>query len=458
MTSHVTLKSWKRLSLFPHSALSFHAGHRGGTKMLLLVIITGLLASVSSKPCDTDGSNQDLLRSLNKNLLRSLDREEGRPNPSIHLALRLSDHHNLAKERDYLNKLKEELHNDIQSSLTNSRPATGILALYSLALKSSCYDLNTVTFTIGDKSETLLTQLKKQMEQEKEHIAFSQRPLTNYYQYSLGVLALCVSSIRVNNHVSHKLINAADQGHFKHGETESIDTYAMAGMALQCVKDSGFYVHNPAELDTALSKIKQKLLASSRTDGHLGNEFSTGLAVQALLAMGSDVADCAASMEAMRTAARNNVYHNPMAISQTLPALQKKSYLTIKSKQCLNEDDSLVLEPTNPPVVVTSTINVNLMVEVVTASGATALYSVDVPKGSSLLESLKLLKTKHVGFTFELESSLWGPFLSSVNGEQARQSDRRYWHLSSDGTALTEGVSDFKIEVAQKISIKNTSY
>lgn len=59
-----------------------------------------------------------------------------------------------------------------------------------------------------------------------------------------------------------------------------IDTYAMAGMALQCVKDAGSHVHNAAELDVALSKIKQKLLAARRTDGHIGNEFSTGLAVQ----------------------------------------------------------------------------------------------------------------------------------------------------------------------------------
>lgn len=40
---------------------------------------------------------------------------------------------------------------------------------------------------------------------------------------------------------------------------------------------------------------------------------------------------------------------------------------------------------------------------------------------------------------FDTESSLWGPFLSVVNEEQARQSDRRYWSLSSDDTALTEG-------------------
>lgn len=42
-------------------------------------------------------------------------------------------------------------------------------------------------------------------------------------------------------------------------------------------------------------------------------------------------------------------------------------------------------------------------------------------------------------YRFETESSLWGPFLSVVNGEQARQSDRRYWSLSSNGNALTEG-------------------
>lgn len=60
-----------------------------------------------------------------------------------------------------------------------------------------------------------------------------------------------------------------------------IDTYAMAGMALQCVKDYGSHMHNTAELGTALATIMQKLLDFRRPDGHIGNEFSTGLAVQA---------------------------------------------------------------------------------------------------------------------------------------------------------------------------------
>uniref|UniRef100_UPI003AAC82C5 transcobalamin-2 n=1 Tax=Centroberyx gerrardi TaxID=166262 RepID=UPI003AAC82C5 len=426
--------------------------------MQSLIILAGLLAFVSSKPCTEGSNNTELLLSLNKDLLRSLEGQEGLPNPSVHLALRLSDYHNLGKENDHLNKLKTNLHNDIASSLSGGQSVAGLLALYTLALKASCYDLNTVSFTVGGKSETLLTHLKRQMEQEKEHIAYSHRPLTNYYQYSQGVLALCVSGIRVNTHVSNKLIKAVDHGHIKHGDSECIDTYAMAGMALQCVKDAGSHVQNAADLDTALTKIKLKLLASQRADGHIGNEFSTGLAVQALLAMGSQVAECAASMEAMRTDARSNTYHNPMSISQTLPALQQKTYLHVKSKECLNEDDSLVLEPRETVLVLPSQTKVALMVEVVKSSGATADYSVDVPKGSSLLEALVLLQGKNNGFTFEKESSLWGPFLSVVNEEQARQSDRRYWHLSSDGTALSQGINDFKIEAAQKITIKNTSY
>ncbi|XP_023269196.1 transcobalamin-2-like [Seriola lalandi dorsalis] len=426
--------------------------------MLSSFLIVCLLAFASSKPCDTEGSVNELLTSLNKDLLRSLESQEGVPNPSVHLALRLSNFHNLAKESEHLNKLKTDLHNEIQNSLSNGQPVTGLLALYTMALKSSCYDLNTVTFTVSETREALLTQLKKQMRHENEHIGLSHRPLTNYYQYSLGVLALCASGVRVNNHVSNKLIKAVEDEQFKHGNSESTDTNAMAGMALQCVKDAGSHVHNAAELDIALSKIKQKLLASRRPDGHIGNEFSTGLAVQALLAMGSQVAECAASMEAMRTGARSNTYHNPMAISQILPALQQKTYLTVKSKDCLNEDNTLVLETIDHVEASRSESNVSLMVEVVISSGAAAVYSVDVPKGSSLLEALELLKGINVGFTFEKESSLWGPFLSVVNGEQARQSDRRYWHLSSNGDALSQGINDFKIKEAQNITIKNTSY
>ncbi|XP_070293154.1 transcobalamin-2 isoform X2 [Salvelinus sp. IW2-2015] len=426
--------------------------------MYALYIVSGLLALVASKPCDPIGSeHSELLLSLNKKLLRSLEDQETSPNPSVHLALRLSTHHNLGKESENLNALKTDLHNDIESSLANSQPVVGLLALYTLALKASCYDLNTLTFTVNQRSETLLTHLKRQMALEKEHITFSHRPLTNYYQYSLGVLALCVSGVRVNSHVSKKLVGAVDHGHIKHGDSDCIDTFAMAGMALQCLKESDTRVQDAA-LDKALGVIKQKLLDSRRADGHMGNEFSTGLAVQALLAMGSQVQECSTSMEAMRSDVRKGTYRNPMAMSQILPALQQKTYLQVKGKQCRNEDGNLVLEARQPVMVLQSNTKVALKLEVVKSHGALDVYSVDVPTGTSLVYALELLQKKNIGFTFEKETSLWGPFLRVVNGERARQTDRRYWRLSSDGNALSQGIKDFKIETAQKITLENTSY
>lgn len=69
------------------------------------------------------------------------------------------------------------------------------MALYTLALKSSCYDHNTITFTVIEKSETLLTHLKKQMEQEKEHIAckfsFDLLEANSYKKCSPFCLTLC---------------------------------------------------------------------------------------------------------------------------------------------------------------------------------------------------------------------------------------------------------------------------
>lgn len=59
---------------------------------------------------------------------------------------------------------------------------------------------------------------------------------------------------------------------------------------------------------------------------------------QSLLAMGVQVPECSVSMEALRNSARNGVYHNPMAISQVLPALQQRSYLHVKTQGCSKED------------------------------------------------------------------------------------------------------------------------
>ncbi|XP_052413358.1 transcobalamin-2 [Carassius gibelio] len=425
--------------------------------MITLVIVSALLLTLAvGKPCASD--HEALLLSFSKQLLQSVDTQETLPNPSVHIALRLSTHHNLAKESEHLNRIKAEFHDDIEKSLRNNELVVGHLALYILALKSSCHDLESVHLTHNEMKESLLIHLKKEMEEEKQNIAFGHRPKTNYYQYSLGILALCVSGVRVSTHVSQKLIHAVEHRQLKPGESLCVDSHAVAGMALQCLKDEGIAVKDNAELDRALATIKQRLLDSKRADGHMGNEFSTGLAVQALIAMGSQMEECGSAMEALRADLKKGTYHNPMAISQVLPALHQRTYLHLKSQECRNENDTLTLDADSPAEVLLSHRQVSLQVEVMKSSGASSVFSIHVPRGSSLFEALNLLQDKQTGFTFNTEDSLWGAFLSVVNEEQARQTDRRYWHISSDGTSLTQGIKDYKIDLAQKITIKNTGY
>ncbi|KAG9354920.1 hypothetical protein JZ751_001633 [Albula glossodonta] len=393
--------------------------------------------STRKDPATSD--HEDLILSFNKKLLRSLEDQSILPNPSVHLALRLSTHHNLGMESAHLVRLKTELHKDLESSLSKQQPVTGLLALYTLALRSSCTDYNSLMLN----QQPLIQHLKKQMELEKEHIATSHRPLTNYYQYSLGILALCSSGVRVSTHVSNKLVRAVEQGQTKHGVCDSIDTVAMAGMALQCLKDSPS-THDGTQLEEPLRIIKQKLLDSQREDGHMGNEFSTGLAVQALLAMGSQVSDCSAPMEALRVDVRKGTYHNPMAISQTLPALQARTYLHAKTAECRDEDNSLVLGPKPPPKELPGQ-TVTLQVEVNPGDGAPSIKTVEVPKGSSLHGALKLLQQHQEGFTFETETSLWGPFLSVVNGVFKIIKSRRLKRSPSKRPA-TEKISSYNCQ------------
>ncbi|XP_060763448.1 transcobalamin-2 [Neoarius graeffei] len=424
--------------------------------MIIFCIAAALFALTAAKTADS--THNDLLLKLQQDLLRAAANEQSLPNPSIHIALRLSTRHNLTIEGQYLQLLKTKFHEDIQSNLDKAQPVVGRLALYVLALKSSCQDLSNASLLTGEKRQPLLTHLKKQLELEKDHIMTSYRPLTNYYQYSLGVLALCVSGVRVSTQVSQKLIDTALDDQFKHGDSVSVDTVAVAGIALQCLKDADTPVINKEKLVNALVSIRKQLLDSQRADGHLGNEFSTGLAVQALLALGKKVDEKSPSVKALWADVENGTYHNPMGISQILPALQQRSYLDLKKKNCQDEDDSLSLssDPTVLPTVSSRRVQVDVVV--LKADGSSFSYKIKVPGGTSLLETLKLLQQEQTNFTFKTEDSLWGPFLSVVNGEQARQTDRRYWHLASGGQALSQGITDYKIETAQVITIKNTSY
>lgn len=71
---------------------------------------------------------------------------------------------------------------------------------------------------------------------------------------------------------------------------------------------------------------------------YLHDRFSLLSVLQALMAMGSQMEECGSAMEALRADLKKQTYHNPMAISQVLPALHQRTYLQLKSQECRNED------------------------------------------------------------------------------------------------------------------------
>lgn len=400
------------------------------------------------------------MESVQQQLLRSVQSPEGSPIPNLYLALRLSGDHSHALETQYLRKITTELHNDIQSSLSQGVPGAGLLSQYAMCVLASCRSLHAVTFTVQDKTDTLITHLKRQMRQEKESIDHSQKPLSSYFTFSGGVLALCLAGVRVNVHHTAHLITAVQHDKLAEaGTVGSVDTLSMAGMALSCEKKAGFYTHGEAALDAAIQKIKDQLEVTGE-DFSIGNKYSTPMAVMALVAMGSHK-DLSSTMLSLEADAQSGAYTNPMALSYVLMGLQRKSYLDLKHINCQNEQNNLVLEPEVEQDVLVEAVPVQkvmVVVEVVKSGGQIHLYTVHVPKGASLLTALKLIRDKNTGFTFEVEPSQWGPFLSNVNGEHARQSDRRAWNLLSDGALLSQGINDFKIQGPQVFAIRNTAY
>ncbi|KAG8146129.1 hypothetical protein E2320_012522, partial [Naja naja] len=88
---------------------------------------------------------------LNSELLKVAGDGSQEPNPSLYLALRLSSQHNLEKEREYLNRLMD-------------KPGTGELALYLLALRAACQDMDT------PERKRMVTQLKLLLNKEMKQI------------------------------------------------------------------------------------------------------------------------------------------------------------------------------------------------------------------------------------------------------------------------------------------------
>ncbi|XP_063171382.1 transcobalamin-2 [Candoia aspera] len=423
-----------------------------------------LLASVQL--CEIPGGNVQPIQALNSELLKLADDESQEPNPSTYLGLRLSNHHNLEKESQYLNRLMDMVQPRSRSSRVPSevwywkQPGTGQLALYLLALRAACHNMDT------PEGNRVVTQLKLHLNREKKQMGQKEKshPITNYYQYSLGILALCVHSKRTDPDVIRKLLSAEQHGKFHHDGTRSVDTEAMAGLALVCLEHAPGYPHDlQASVIQALQRVKAKILRAQTPKGFYGNTYSSPLAVQFLSAAGMGQSQLAFSrgMAALIRSLEGGDFQNTLIQSQLLPALYCKSYLDIARMTCEAQTENSVPDASlQKPQGIDGTQNISVWLKAKKATQLLYSHVLQVPLGSTLLDVLDAAaKDGLQPLRFETQNTLSGPMLTGVMGEKTQEGERKYWKiLRHPHSSLDQGIAEYIPQDQEHIILKMSSW
>ncbi|KAJ1168624.1 hypothetical protein NDU88_000543 [Pleurodeles waltl] len=428
----------------------------GGTLLAAVLLALGL-PGLRSETCSVDQAEKPQLTSLLEVMLRSWN-ASATPNPSILLALRLATDHNLAVEKTMVLRLKEYA---VQQVVNNQTFSSGLVALYVLALQASCENPRNVTAL--NSNIDLVKILKEKYQEELRNIEEHGRPLSNYFQIGLDIIALCLQDAPVN--VSSVLgTGGVNMGH---GHQEfSVDTAAVVVLGLTCVVRRGNLT--PEEVETitlTLRFLVQKILDQSQSNGEIGNIYSTGLAMQALFVSeqhcNSSQWDCNKTLAAALRAIPEGKFNNPMAASQITPSLEGRTYLNAKGLNCSADQDNLpiISTPAPPPISNLSEITVGYRIIDGLNNTFDISISVTVTNGSTFLDVMK--KAQGVdpqNFRFEVQQSSWGPYVVAINGLIARNSERTYWQLLSGTTPLDQGVGDYKPSDGEHLVARFTTW
>ncbi|XP_055109145.1 transcobalamin-2 isoform X2 [Symphalangus syndactylus] len=420
---------------------------------LFLLGVLGALADI----CEIPEVDSRLVEKLGQHLLPWMDRLSlEHLNPSIYVGLRLSSLQAGTKEDLYLHSLKLSYQQCLLGSAFSEddgdcqgKPSMGQLALYLLALRANC------KFVRGHKGDRLVSQLKRFLEDEKRAIGHDHKghPHTSYYQYGLGILALCLHQKRVHDSVVDKLLYAVEPFHQGH---HSVDTAAMAGLAFTCLKRSNFNPDRRQRITMAIRTVREKILKAQTPEGHFGNVYSTPLALQLLMTSPMPGAElgtaCLKARVALLASLQDGAFQNALMISQLLPVLNHKTYIDLIFPDCLAP--RVMLEPAAETIPQTQEI-ISVTLQVLSLLSRYR-QSISVLAGSTMEDVLK--KAHELGgFTYETQASLSGPYLTSVMGKAA--GEREFWQLLRDpATPLLQGIADYRPKDGETIELRLVSW
>ncbi|NWZ36597.1 IF factor, partial [Brachypodius atriceps] len=168
-----------------------------------------------------------------------------------------------------------------------------------------------------------------------------------------------------------------------------------------------------------------------RGNGMIGNIYSMGLALQALETSSEFYAPRKWDRAQAFSVVYAHDYQQPMAIAQVLPALVGKSYLNAGG---LCQVPTLPLSPPTAPTTVQFSIT-NTLKNYFHYS-----TSVCVPGNSTLLDVMKVARNEKPDiFCFKTKWTSWGPYVTSIHGLAANETEGTYWQFFSCWSPLQEG-------------------
>ncbi|CAM5119227.1 unnamed protein product [Eretmochelys imbricata] len=339
------------------------------------------------------------------------------PNPSILIALNLAGGtQDGMKEKLMVQQIKDRIIKEGTVEMTS-----GQVALYILALISSCEDPKCITANIN-----LVEVLKLKTKEELTYLSDHSTPKTTFYQLSLDTLALCLEGANVNEAAVSLAKEALAKDFF-------VDTGAMATLALTCVHNRLVKAEQSrilAPIHEALYKLQQQILRAVETN--TTSIYSIGLALQALnvTSVSYPTGDwsCSQTLAKVLTEISHGAFNNPMAAAQILPSLVGKTYLNVIRLNCSSDK-----------VMVKYTIINHLR-----GQHFTHTISVSVPKGSVLLSVLQAAQQDNPqDFSYETEQTSWGLMVVSINNRAANSNDKTYWQFLNGTEPLEQGVDSY---------------
>ncbi|XP_004714984.1 transcobalamin-1 [Echinops telfairi] len=316
----------------------------------------------------------------------------------------------------------------------------------------------------------LVQHLEEKFQEEIRNMeTHNGNPLTNYYQLSQDVLALCLFS---GNYLTTEIAHffTPENKNYYFGGQFSVDTGAMAVLALTCVKRSIINQQIKTDqsvtqsIDSHIGILVKKILSEKKNNDLLGNIYSTGEAVQALLVSSSYYKEnewnYQRTLDAVHKEISQGAFKIPMAAAQILPALMGKTYLDVnKDSPCPGTSSNLNVSipesgPVSPPPP-SSLITVHYSVKV----NKTDSTTVTVRNGSVFLDVMeKAQEHNKTIFGFTMKETSWGPYITSVQGLKANSNERTYWEILSGGIPLSQGVGSYVVHDGEYLEIRWSKY